>query len=298
MRGFFYTEHIPDGLQVNSISVSIMNTSGTLVFIDNYTFESGTSGDVYQGYTPYRWVVETPPSFSEDNPVLSDPNGSLEIVYTVTSATSGAFDFEEFCWVGYYQDIVESTFGYSEASDSQTVLFDSPPVAVDDPTVVDEDDAVTINVIANDYDDIDQSTVTIIDPPDPAKGSIVNNGNGTVTYTPVDDFYGSDIFTYTVKDNVGVTSNIATVSITVNPVNDIPTISDISDLATGEDIATGTISFIIGDLETSAEGVGVTRYEEPQHCNLTALTVARRHSRVLLACPLACLDFAAPWLIT
>ena len=33
-----------------------------------------------------------------------------------------------------------------------------------------------------------------------ANGSVVNNGDGTVTYTPNADFNGADSFTYTITD--------------------------------------------------------------------------------------------------
>ncbi|WP_156481608.1 tandem-95 repeat protein, partial [Anabaena sp. 4-3] len=43
-----------------------------------------------------------------------------------------------------------------------------------------------------------------------------------VTYTPNPNFNGTDNFTYTVKDNQGAISQPATVTVTVNPVNDEP----------------------------------------------------------------------------
>ncbi|MBS1252762.1 MAG: hypothetical protein MAG451_01804 [Anaerolineales bacterium] len=49
----------------------------------------------------------------------------------------------------------------------------------------------------------------------PSNGNLVNNGDGTVTYTPDADFIGVDSFTYTVQDDAGATSNPATVSVTV-----------------------------------------------------------------------------------
>jgi len=44
----------------------------------------------------------------------------------------------------------------------------------------------------------------------------VNNGNGTVTYTSAAGFTGVDSFKYTVADNLGAVSNIATVTVTVS----------------------------------------------------------------------------------
>jgi hypothetical protein len=40
-----------------------------------------------------------------------------------------------------------------------------------------------------------------------------------VTFSPKKGSIGSDSFTYTVKDNLGATSNAATVTVTINPKN-------------------------------------------------------------------------------
>ena len=44
-------------------------------------------------------------------------------------------------------------------------------------------------------------------------------------YDPDPDFHGSDSFTYRANDGTG-NSNLATVTITVNPVNDLPVAAD------------------------------------------------------------------------
>ena len=49
----------------------------------------------------------------------------------------------------------------------------------------------------------------------PRKGKVINNYNGTVTYTPNKNFRGTDSFTYAVKDNNGATSNFGKVTVTV-----------------------------------------------------------------------------------
>ena len=47
--------------------------------------------------------------------------------------------------------------------------------------------------------------------------------NGSFFYTPAQGFVGTDSFTYRAADNHGGTSNLATVTITVNPFNHDPT---------------------------------------------------------------------------
>jgi VCBS repeat-containing protein len=98
-----------------------------------------------------------------------------------------------------------------------------PPVANDDSNTTPEDTLVTTNVVANDTD-VDGTVVasTVAIGSGASNGSVVNNGDGTVTYRPDANFNGSDTYTYTLRDNYGAPSNAATVTITVGPVNDPP----------------------------------------------------------------------------
>ena len=59
----------------------------------------------------------------------------------------------------------------------------------------------------------------------PEWGAVVVNApaNRTITYEPNADYHGADSFTYRVTDSGGLTSNVATVALTVDPLNDAPT---------------------------------------------------------------------------
>ena len=60
----------------------------------------------------------------------------------------------------------------------------------------------------------------------PGKGrTTVNDGTNDITYAPQANYHGSDNFTYQVKDQGGLPSNTATVTITVDAVNDAPVFS-------------------------------------------------------------------------
>jgi|GEM_PF-3329921 len=108
------------------------------------------------------------------------------------------------------------------------VLRDDTPSADDDSATTDEDTAVVISVLANDdagadgIDWTDPANVRIVT--GPANGLISYNNDGTFTYTPSADYNGSDSFTYAVKDGDGDETS-ATVSVTVDPVNDAPEIT-------------------------------------------------------------------------
>jgi hypothetical protein len=101
---------------------------------------------------------------------------------------------------------------------SSTPPVNQAPVAQDDFASTDENTAVVIGVLINDTDDgtIDASSVLIVT--NPGNGSAVSDATGAVTYTPNFGFIGTDTFTYTVDDTLGLTSNGATVSVTVNVV--------------------------------------------------------------------------------
>ena len=96
------------------------------------------------------------------------------------------------------------------------------PVAVDDTATTDEDQATFVDVLANDSDP-DEDPLTIADVTQGANGSVVIDDGGVI-YTPSPDFNGTDSFTYTISDGNGGTDT-ATVSVTVEAVNDAPEVA-------------------------------------------------------------------------
>lgn len=107
------------------------------------------------------------------------------------------------------------------------------PTAADDAAATDEDTPTTIPVSDND-DDPDGDTLVVAQVGRPANGDASSDG-WTVTFTPTPNFFGSDVFTYTVSD--GELTDAAAVTVTVYPVNDPPTAVDDA-VATDEDTPT------------------------------------------------------------
>jgi len=94
------------------------------------------------------------------------------------------------------------------------------PTANDDDITVAEDGSVTFDPTLNDVDpDGDDLTVDSFTQPD--NGTVSQNPDGTLTYTPDPDYNGPDSFEVTVTDPDGETST-STVNVTVDPVNDAP----------------------------------------------------------------------------
>jgi PKD repeat protein len=145
-----------------------------------------------------------------------------------------------------------------------TVIDDGgnqPPTAVNDSASVNEDSSVTINVLANDTDP-DSDPLTVVSVQDPGNGTAVKNGDNTITYTPNADYNGADSFTYTIGDGNGGTDT-ATVSITVNPVNDAPSANN--DTASVNEDSSVTINVLANDSDIDGDSLSVTTVGTPSH---------------------------------
>jgi VCBS repeat-containing protein len=118
-----------------------------------------------------------------------------------------------------------------------TAVNDAPVAVNDGPYSVAEDAVLTIagtGVLANDTD-AEGTPLTAVVSAAPAHGTVTLNANGSFTYTPAANYNGPDTFTYTASDG-SASSNVATVTITVTAVNDVPVAANDS-YTTNEDTA-------------------------------------------------------------
>jgi hypothetical protein len=93
-------------------------------------------------------------------------------------------------------------------------VFRLPVIAFNDTATTPRNTSVAINVLANDTGPVNPATVAIVALP--LHGTAApDRVTGVVTYTPATGFIGVDTFTYIVQDNLGVTSNVAVVTVTV-----------------------------------------------------------------------------------
>lgn len=104
-------------------------------------------------------------------------------------------------------------FGLVDADEAAN----NPPVADDQAVTTDEDTPVGITLTASDLDG-DPLAYSLVDG---STNGTLSGSAPTLTYTPDPNYNGPDSFTFIANDAVA-DSNIATVSITVNPVNDAP----------------------------------------------------------------------------
>jgi VCBS repeat-containing protein/YD repeat-containing protein len=152
-------------------------------------------------------------------------NGAGKVVYTPATDYVGADQF--------------SYRASDGALNSGVVLVaitvngtNTAPVAVDDALVTDEDTPLVFDVRLNDSD-AESGALTPVVAQAPAHGRLVLRGNGSFEYSPDADFNGSDSFTYRVDDGA-LSSGLATVTLTVRPVNDAPVIAAQADVVVNE----------------------------------------------------------------
>ena len=113
-------------------------------------------------------------------------------------------------------DYFENTASPIADEDGSITSVNVVPQATDDAFVTDPDTALIIDVdadlLGNDTD-ANGDPLSLDGFTQPANGTVVDNGDGTLTYTPNAGHSGADTFTYTVTD--GTDTDTATVTVTV-----------------------------------------------------------------------------------
>lgn len=136
----------------------------------------------------------------------------------------------------------------------------NPPVAVNDSASTAEDTPVTIDVLSNDSDP-DGDLINVVAVTDGAKGTVANNGNGTVTYSPSKDLHGSDSFTYRISD--GQKQVQGTVSVTIGSVQDPPVAVDDAVFYVAN--TPKTIAVLANDSDPDGDPVTLLSVTQPAH---------------------------------
>ncbi|MCP5028162.1 MAG: tandem-95 repeat protein, partial [Actinomycetia bacterium] len=154
---------------------------------------------------------------TENAGIDTSPNHTLTVTITASNDAPAAND--------------DAGAGYSTSEDTALI---TPDVTTNDTDVDDPIDPGSVVLVTNG-----------------TNGVAVNNGDGTFTYTPDPDWSGTDTFTYTITDPGPLTSNQATVTVAVSPVNDAPVANDDSGVGftTPEDVAITTRDVTTNDTD-------------------------------------------------
>ena len=134
------------------------------------------------------------------------PGGS--VIYTAAFGYSGS---DVFAYT------VRDSLGVRSQRAVVNIVIRQAPVANNDLRTLSAGETVTLDVLTNDTTSdgtLDAATITVV--VQPVHGTAVVT-NGQVSYTPSAGYTGVDAFQYSVRDNLGVVSNVATVSLSVQP---------------------------------------------------------------------------------
>jgi len=129
-----------------------------------------------------------------------------------------------------------------------TLHVNALPAALNDQADTDEDVVLSVDaahsVLVNDTD-VDGTHLTALLIANAQHGNVSLNTDGTFTYTPAANYSGSDSFTYVASDGLGI-SNVATVALTIHPVNDPPAgAGDSFDVAEGGSLSVAAVDTVL-----------------------------------------------------
>lgn len=197
--------------------------------------------------------------------ILSGPNMGLTGTDVTDAAGEATFTYTDQGPIGTYgQDEIRASIG--TLNSNIVVMNWTPlnraPVATNNSYTSNEDAVLTGNVVTDappdsdpDGDPFTSAVVTTT-----THGSLTLNLDGSFTYTPSANFCGLDSFTYDLSDGA-LSSNLATVSITVTCVNDPPVANDnahttpedtpVSGVATSSDIDGGAPTYALASMPTN-----------------------------------------------
>jgi hypothetical protein len=188
--------------------------------------------------------------------ILISPGTTLEIKFDFTvnaSVPSGTIVANQMTITNCqnYNDYTNCSPAFL-TNEVEFVVYNEPPNLVDDDIETDEDTQVTFNVLANDTDIDDSLNISTLNYTDnTTNGTLEYLGNGIFRYTPNDDYYGSDTFEYEICDSGSpVKCDTATVTITINPVND-PPVAVYDEIELDEDTS---ITFTVHDNDYDIDG--------------------------------------------
>src|SRR5579859_258867 len=172
---------------------------------------------------------------------------------------SGATTSHAYNALGVYTAVVTATNSTSQVTGTTVVTVDDVPSAAGDGYTTLEDTPLYVlssGVLANDTDTFPGGlTAQVV--AGPVTGTLLLAPSGAFTYTPPLNFNGGVTFTYRASDGI-FNSLPALVTVTVQPVNDSPTIGGLQDVTTTVGAAAGPLSFTVGEVETPAGALTLT----------------------------------------
>ncbi|MCA9122377.1 MAG: tandem-95 repeat protein [Planctomycetales bacterium] len=206
----------------------------------NYAFTStlsATQGTIIRDPGNLRQFIYNPGANFQE--LSLGETGTVQVTYTAT---------DRHALTSAPGTIAISVAGANDAPTASSLSFN-----------VNEGGSLTQSFGGDDIDSDDSLAslqFTLVTQPPASVGTVTNNGGGSFTFVPGSFFdslavgqQGTTSFTYLARDRHGVASNVATVSITVDGVNDPPTVQNIN-LSAVEDGGPVSGTFVGNDIDT------------------------------------------------
>jgi len=234
------------------------------------------NNDAYSTNEDTLKIVATPGILGNDTDPDGDPLTAVKQSDpshgTLTFYTNGSFRYmptlnyngaDSFTYKAYdgtaYSNIATVTITVTAVND--------PPVANNDAYSTNEDTLKIVaapGILGNDTDP-DGDPLTAVKQSDPVHGTLTFYANGSFKYTPTLNYHGVDSFTYKAYDGQAY-SNMATVTITVNSVNDPPIANDDTATVT-EDSINNQINVRGNDNDVDGDSLTIISVTQPYHGN-------------------------------
>ncbi|EII2993529.1 tandem-95 repeat protein, partial [Vibrio parahaemolyticus] len=247
---------VSDGVNptANDSDSLIVNRVNDAPIVENAIADQVLSED-FDAYTIDLNEVFKDSDSSLEFSVSGNDNIQISIVNGVATITPTAD------WNGK-ETITFTAKDSSGESVSQTVNFTVAPVAdiVADKATVVEDTPTIIKVLDNDTFEGTDKVVSLDAENGPKNGSVIVNNDGTVTYTPDENYVGKDTFTYVVTS--GGVSESTTVEVNVTPVSDAPVAKD--DIATTQEDTAVTIDVLPNDTDADGDKLSIESASVPK----------------------------------
>ena len=148
------------------------------------------------------------------------------------------------------------------------IPVDDVPVANNDTYNVNEDDVFNLpatGILSND-NEFDGQPLTLTKLTDPLNGVLTLVADGSLTYDPNDNFFGTDSFTYKVSDGT-TDSGVATVTFNVLAVNDNPVANGDGTYSIAEDtlLTVAAAGILANDTDVDPDTLTVDIVSPPAH---------------------------------
>lgn len=265
----------PDSLSLAlSASTVPAGTSVTLTATANDTrYKSGT-GEATQAIAAAEYYVDTPPWVTGATAFpMGASDGSFNSTTENITATLNTTGWSQGRHTLYIRSRdAAGNWGAVSAVFLSVIVTDNEPPSADDQDISTLEDTDVSIVLSGSDPDEDPLTFSVVD--GPASGTLGGTAPD-LTYTPNANYNGSDSFIYKANDGIA-DSELATVSITITPVNDAP-------VAQNQTVSTEVnlpLAIELAGLDVDGDSLTFTVLTDPEYGSLSGTAPSLQYTPV------------------